>query len=215
VVVDANLFGRVKAKVGGRLDSRANKLLAQALRKGLQSSSQTVRTGVGEAYIAVAESQGWRCVNFAAGVKVPKGKRRSLQRVGCAFFAQVKRPIFITSGTRSVHEQAVALDKKIRAGDNRLGVYKNRSAANELLSAWKRAGSQGVKAQVAAIEKVLRDQMARGIFVSQHLKAGAVDVRSIDMGGGQKKALRVAAKTVDGLRMIEEKKPPHFHLELP
>lgn len=216
VRVNATLMSQLRSMLG-KADNRYLDSLSRSLLSGLSSSSNAVREGTGEALIAVAERRGWSCTSIQRGVRVPKAKRRELQRIGCSFRVAAGQPITVTSGTRSVKEQASALDKKIRAGDKRLSVYKNRTAANQLVDAWRAASktSKGSSATRKALERAIGKQVKSGVYLSKHLRAGAVDVRSVGMSRKRKRAFRNAVRSVPGARVIEERRPPHFHVELP
>ena len=58
--------------------------------------------------------------------------------------------------------------------------------------------------------------MARGVYVSKHLSAGAADVRSRGMTPAQEKALRAAVAAEPGVQLLDERgsAEPHFHLDL-
>ena len=67
---------------------------------------------------------------------------------------------------------------------------------------------------VAAMQAALRAQIERGVYLSAHLRAGAVDVRNTIMTAAERRAFRAAVQEVDGIRLLEEQHPPHFHLQI-
>ena len=67
---------------------------------------------------------------------------------------------------------------------------------------------------IDALADVLRAQMDRGVYVSAHLRAGAVDVRSRGMSAADKRAFVAGVEEVGGAEVIEESTPPHFHVEI-
>ena len=60
--------------------------------------------------------------------------------------------------------------------------------------------------------KVIEGQVKKGIYLSKHLRAGAIDVRSRDMSNKEKEYFKQAIKGVAN-SFILEKKPPHWHLQ--
>lgn len=213
--VDEKLVYRLKTVLGSKTKGSLKKI-SRFLVKHLKKGPKAVRYAATAGLMDIGKSLKWKCLTLAKGVVVPENRKSDLKRLACATYAQTQRGIHVTSGTRSARDQAVALDKKIRAGDKRLRVYRNRKAANELVRAWKKAtkAGKGRKGSRDALHRALKAQIERGVYISSHLKAGAVDVRSVGMGKSQKRALRTAAKAVPGARLIYEKKPPHFHIEL-
>ena len=95
-----------------------------------------------------------------------------------------------------------------------LKLYKNRPAAQEIKNAYDKFVHRGSAKTIEAIYQVLKDQMDRGVYISAHLKAGAVDIRNRTMSRTQKKAFEKSVIADGSFSLIEESKPPHFHLEL-
>jgi hypothetical protein len=59
---------------------------------------------------------------------------------------------------------------------------------------------------------VIETQLSRGIVLSKHLLGLAVDIRSRNLSSREKNLLRKAAEP-HASRVIEETRPPHFHVE--
>jgi predicted nucleotide-binding protein len=131
-----------------------------------------------------------------------------------AFFAQTKKNIVITDGVRTAADQAVQVLAKIKAND--LSIYLNQKAAQEI----KRAHDVAVAAKkpqaevLKAMTAVIEDQIKRKVFISKHLTGRAFDVRNRDMTAKQKQTFKQVVQHTGGVSMIEEGKPPHFHLQL-
>jgi hypothetical protein len=127
--------------------------------------------------------------------------------------------IVITSGPRTPESQAAAMYLKLVTGGRRTleQLYRKADAAKEIKQAYLRAsGARKRYPEVLrAMAAVIRAQMARGVYISPHLKGGAVDIRSRNLRARGKAALIEAVAGFHGMRMIrEEKMPPHFHLEI-
>ena len=133
------------------------------------------------------------------------------------FFAKARRELVITSGTRSPEEQATAMYLKLILRSDLRRLYRKWEAAQEIKRAYSAGWTKRLRRPqiIAAMADVIRAQMKEGIYVSPHLKAGAVDIRSRSWRAGTKAAFQRAAASFSGLRLLrEEKTPPHFHLEI-
>jgi pyrroline-5-carboxylate reductase len=134
--------------------------------------------------------------------------------VADAFFAQTGRNIVITDGLRTAADQAQRVLVKIQLHD--LSIFLNQKAAQEIKQAHDIAVAAGkprveiLKAMTAVIE----EQIKRKVFLSKHLTGKAFDVRNNDMSPKQKKEFKQVVQHIGGVSMIEEGKPPHFHLQL-
>ena len=61
----------------------------------------------------------------------------------------------------------------------------------------------------------IREQMSRGLYVSEHLREGAVDLRSRNLRRRHKIVLERTVRELQGLKLNrEERIPPHFHLQV-
>jgi hypothetical protein len=139
-----------------------------------------------------------------------------LARIADAYFRRTGKPLVLTSGTRDAERQAQAMVEVLRLGGDIVRLYRNKAAARELKRAYDlaRQSNRSQPETVDALAAVLRAQMDRGVYVSAHLRAGAVDVRSYDMSAADRRAFVEGAREVGGAEVIEESAPPHFHLQL-
>lgn len=149
----------------------------------------------------------------SSAVVLTPALERTADEVADAFFAQTKKNIVVTDGVRTAAQQAAQVFAKIRAND--LSIYLNQKAAQEI----KRAHDVAVKAgksraeTLRAMTTVIEGQIARKVFISKHLTRQAFDVRSRDMSAAQKRIFKQVVQDI-GVPMIEEGKPPHFHIQL-
>jgi hypothetical protein len=125
--------------------------------------------------------------------------------------------MIITSGNRSPEKQAAAMYGKLARGSRYRRLYKKRKLAEEIRQAYRAARRKGMRRQeiIQAMTRVIEEQMRRGCYVSAHLKQVAVDVRSYDMIRRVRRVFRRVTEQVDGVKLLIEKRPPHFHLEVP
>ncbi|MFT5431367.1 MAG: hypothetical protein ACI9OJ_002062 [Myxococcota bacterium] len=147
-------------------------------------------------------------VELAAGVEA------RLAQIARTYYRATGRTILVTSGTRDALSQADAMYGKLFHGANIVALYSQRDAARTLRDIFRR-GRRAKGARSEIVEEMgafIRSQMDEGLFISKHLLAGAVDVRSRDMTARQKRAFRTAVKVEPGVRCLLERRPPHFHL---
>jgi hypothetical protein len=103
-----------------------------------------------------------------------------------------------------------------RLGADVMSLYKSKEAATEIKHVYDggRAAVRPAAAVIAAMAEVIRRQTERGVFISAHLRAGAVDIRNRGMSGADKGAFLDAVEEVGGVTALEETRPPHFHLQV-
>jgi hypothetical protein len=155
------------------------------------------------------------------GIVLSADAKEKLDAIGEEYFKKTGKKFNVNSGTRSPYTQADAMYTVIESGDPKLSLYGNRVAINEILNAYNSGKKQGkskveiVKAMTDEIQK----QVDNKIFISNHLKAGAID---IDINGEgnippmtrtEKKIMLEIAKKVTGGDAFEEKHPPHIHIQ--
>ncbi len=149
----------------------------------------------------------------SADVTLAPNVEAKVQEIAARYHAKTGKRLTVTSGTRSPMAQAKAMHTKLELGDNVIGLYANKGAIREIVAAYE--GESGAMAQVAAMAATIEKQQADGVYISRHMREGAVDFRSRDMNASDKRALRDAIEQVSGVdTFIEEHKPPHFHLEV-
>ncbi len=149
-----------------------------------------------------------------SGVSISKNTADALEKLDAAYFKKSGAHLVITSGTRDPARQAKAMYKTMQLGTDILKLYRNKPAAQEIKNAYTKFLQKGSEKTIEAIYQVLKDQMDRGVYISAHLRAGAVDVRNRDMSRARKKAFEKSVLANGSFSFIEESKPPHFHLEL-
>jgi hypothetical protein len=151
-----------------------------------------------------------------ADVALSSHVEAKVARIARGYFTRTGKILVVTSGTRDAERQAEAMHAVLQHGGDLQRTYRNKGAAREIEQAHAEAAASGRPAHevVAVMATVIRDQMARGVFLSAHLRAGAVDVRSRGMSTDDKQAFLATAAEVGGVEVLEESAPPHFHLQL-
>ena len=143
-----------------------------------------------------------------ANILMTKDLQKKIEKVARRYFEQKKTKLVITSGYRPPERQAPAMfDKIVNEGEGAVRkLYKNKSAIDEILAAYRLNNSTREKA-VAAITDTITKQVKRGFFISNHLLSNAVDIRKT----ANANALSSAVIEVGGRVVIESN---HYHLEL-
>jgi len=137
-----------------------------------------------------------------------------VKRLADAFHAATQRDIVVTSGLRSARSQAVAMYDKLAGGDD-LAIYRQQGAAQAIRQCYTdgRQQHQSRDSIVAVMEAEIEQQISLGIYLSAHLRNGAVDIRSRDMTDSEKQAfMAIAGQMAESV--ILESIPPHFHVQL-
>jgi hypothetical protein len=154
----------------------------------------------------------WRAV---PGIDITPELRRHIDVVADLYFAKTKRPLEITSGYRSPRRQADAMYTKLAVGGS-LALYKNQALTVPLTKAYREGRKKRWKRDriVDAMAGVLEAQVAQGQYLSRHMRGLAFDIRSTGMTARQRQHLLAAIREVGQMRVILERRPPHFHVEI-
>ncbi len=148
------------------------------------------------------------------GVMLPAKIAAKLEQIDREYARRTREHLVITSGTRDANRQARAMFTKLRLGEDLLKLYRNKAAILEIKKAYKARSGKPPEQVVAAMEAVIQDQIDRGIYVSAHLRRGAVDVRNRTMSPKEKRAFLESTAEVGGVLVIEETTPAHYHLQI-
>jgi hypothetical protein len=180
---------------------------------GASPSSLAVPPAIGERDVAPAELQRF---TLLPGVALPASVQRKVAAIADLYFRHTRKPLVVTSGTRDPARQAEAMHELFRHGADVLGLYKDKEAAKEIKGIYERGASteQPVEVVLAAMTRGILAQIERGVFISAHLRRGAVDVRSRDMSPEEKRAFLDGVEAVGGVVAMEESRPPHYHLQI-
>lgn len=150
------------------------------------------------------------------GVTLSSPVATRIHQLDDAFFRRTGKHLIVVSGTRDPGRQARAMIRVIELGGSLTKLYEDREAAAEIQKAYERARGARKRPEevVAAVQSTLQAQIQRGVYISAHLRAGAVDIRSTIMTEADRKAFRAAVREVGNISLLEEHRPPHFHLEI-
>lgn len=171
-------------------------------------SSEPLRKVRGNMYMEV----------LARDLRLTETNEKRLKRIAARYYKATKKRLVVTGGKRPPARQAQLMYAKLAHGEDLLALYEHKGAATEVRSAYREAVARGLKrkATIRAIREMIESQIARGIYISKHLRSNAVDVRSWNMEGKLEKALREAVKQEPGVTIMDEREgaEPHFHLNL-
>lgn len=196
---------------GGKLEQRACKKEAEegASAKGDDKiAGETVRRVRGGPDIEV----------HARDLRLTDASREKLEHIAARYHKATKRRLVITGGTRTPQRQAELMFEKLSHGENIVALYEHKQAATEVLHTYDDAKAKGQRKRelIKLIKGTIDAQIAQGVYVSKHLKSGAIDVRSRDMTPEREKAFRAAVAEEPGVHLMDERKSaePHLHLSL-
>jgi hypothetical protein len=137
-----------------------------------------------------------------------------LARIAEHYHKHTGKTLVVTSGTRDPRDQAEAVYDKLQGGDDIVRLYRNKEAAREIKEAYDRHRQKGRAAAISAMARTIRAQVARGTYISSHLRAGAADIRSHDMSPTERRHFVEGALATKGVSVLYESIPPHFHVQL-
>jgi hypothetical protein len=156
---------------------------------------------------------------LARDLRLTAADAERLKRIAARYYKATRKRLIVTGGTRPPPRQARLMYDKLKHGQDIIALYENKQAATEVRDAYRDGVAKSLprKRLLRALTELIEAQIARGVFVSKHLRSGAVDVRSWDMTGPLEQALRDAVKKEPGVTLLDERSgpEPHFHLSLP
>jgi hypothetical protein len=204
-------------KVKSDFDETADVVLRNlrpALQSGVKAKDHATRLATKR---AIAQVDGTVKYRIQPGVKMPVPIEATVAQLAKRAAPRIGKPVIVTSAARTPTSQAEALRTKISLGDNIVRLYANKDAAKSVLYAYKQAKHAGGSKQqvVAAMANVIKAQTDKGVYLSNHLREGAVDIRTRDLSGWQRKQLVAAVQETPGVRnTLLESTPPHLHVEI-
>ncbi len=192
--------------------TRALRGLEEALLLGLKQKDEGVRSASANVLPLVQQEVPFR---VAGDIPVPENVEAKVAKIAKKVFERSGKRVVVTSAARSPKRQAEAMRIKLELGESPRRLYGNKQAAGEIENAYSWAKKTGLPAEdvTNTMAMVIQRQIDAGVFISSHLRQGAVDLRSRDLTAFEKKVVRMAA-VEEGARVALETTPPHFHLEV-
>ena len=215
VVLDRAFAKRARERFGAS-SKRLFRVIGLLLRKTLRSRDPAVKEAASRSLGELVAAGVYRGYRVRRRVKLTKDNEAIVARIAARFFLDTGRELVVTSGLRDANTQARAMYVKRSRGGSLVGLYRNKIAIGAIEQAYQQGVKkrQGADAIVARMAKVIAGQIARGVYISRHLQAGAVDIRSRTMSVRDHRAFRQAA-AAEGARVLLERRPPHYHVRLP
>jgi hypothetical protein len=209
--LDTKLVGLMKQSLGDQATS-AIRGLEQAILKGLQEPNWQVRKACADVLPAVHAAVPF---GIAGDIPIPPKVEQKVEKIAKKVFEQTGARVVVTSAARTPLRQADAMKTKLDLGESPRSLYANKKAAGEIENAYRYAKKIGLagKQVTGTMAMVIQRQIDSGVYISRHLREGAVDLRSRNLTHEQKVAVRKAA-VAEGARVMLESTPPHFHLEV-
>ena len=146
-----------------------------------------------------------------------------LDKIGPLYFKEVKEKFNVNSGTRTSDRQASAMYTVYMSGDKTFSLYRNRTVANQLVNIIKNGQAAGKNKTgiVKDMTDLIQKNFEKGIYMSSHQRAGAIDIAIVGdkptgvkpMTSAQKKIMMKIAFKVTGFKALLEKRPPHIHIK--
>lgn len=155
-----------------------------------------------------------RPYTMADNVRLSPQMRTRVAQLARRYHARTGQRLHVTSGTRSPRQQAEAMYDKLRLGVRLTRLYRDYEAASEITQAYRSHRRAGRSRCIGAIARVIRGQVRRGRFISRHLHASAVDIRSRNMNRRQRRIFREIVREAGDIELLEEGRPPHWHLQM-
>ncbi len=141
-----------------------------------------------------------------------------LMRIAKRYFDASHKVLVVTGGTRNSLRQAQLICSKLGHHEDVIALYENKKLAREVVDAYLKGASEHLGRQriVRAVRAIIDEQIARGEYISRHMKSGAADVRSRGMSVEQQVSFRKAVAGEAGASLLDERDgaAPHFHINL-
>lgn len=159
--------------------------------------------------LTTAKKQRRRKARRNSDATVAAGRLHILKR---EYARRTRRPLVITSFRRTAAGQARAIRKnaKVYGVPYVLRVYRGSPAIREILRAY-RANRRSARKAEQTMTRVIESQVARGVYVSDHMLGRAVDIRSRGRYGARLSVLRTVARDIGGKVLVEK---DHYHFKL-
>jgi LysM repeat protein len=213
---ETELQQTIRSDQSRRLNAIVGALDAQGYKSGNTETKPRISTPIQPANPTENNSSGGAAstknYRIRPGVSLSDDAKAKLNLIGQEYSKRSGGKVFeVTSGTRTPYSQADAMYTKITLRDN-FSEYKNKKAVNEVLDAYKQAKADNKSPQQIkqAMAQTIENQTKQGIYISRHLRGGAIDV---SLKGLNEQAFKESVKAVTGQEPLYEGKPRHYHFQ--
>jgi hypothetical protein len=161
---------------------------------------------------AEARSTGELHYATAGNVVLSAAARGELKRIADDYYEETGRLLYVTSGTRTPKKQAEAMYDNLANHRNQNPPYKDQHAFNEIKATYELGVRQRLSKSttVNMMSGVIEKQVARGTYISRHLRGTGIDIRMSGMSRGDKRAFE---RVVDHVLQIDARGHHHWFLK--
>jgi hypothetical protein len=149
-------------------------------------------------------------VTVGSGVNIPPAMAPLLLQLSLLYFNTSGGRLHITDALRSPEEQAGAMYNNLRTYGvpHVLGTYGWGKAASDIVEAYRPLSGDQRRA-TREMARVIRAQVKAGVYVSDHLRGRAFDIR---LSSARVSVLAAVVQKMGG-QLVRE--PDHYHVEFP
>lgn len=188
-----------------RVDAMVTALRAQELTTTEVENPPAETTGTGETHYTLKNDS----------IRLSDRAREMMGSIADEYHRRTGRDLVITDGSRTPREQAERMYAGLANGTAE-SLYTNREALAEIRTAFdaaRRAGKSRSEIN-ADVARVIQSQVGRNVYISRHLRGGAVDIRRNGEGGmnaEQRRVFREVVREITGDPPLDE--GDHYHLQ--
>ena len=150
-----------------------------------------------------------------SSIILPSDIHDKINLIGKEYFEKTRKMLTITSGNRTAKQQAEAMYPNLKAGT--LQKYSNKQALKEIQDHYnmtlKNKPNMTEKEIISELTQIIQYQINLDIYISKHLRRGALDIRSKDMSDEDKKIfIDILKKHKVAYYDETNTQRPHYHL---
>ncbi len=136
------------------------------------------------------------------------------KRFVAAVAADFAKPLVVTSGYRGPDKQATAMYVKFKVGGS-YHIYRQAAAAKAVHDIYESGVKVGKDRAtiIRSMAKVMTDQERKGIYISRHMQATAVDFRTFDLSIAERRQLEDICRKHGAKVLLAEGHPVHLHVQ--
>ena len=136
------------------------------------------------------------------------------RRFVAAIAADFSKPLVVTSGYRGPEKQASAMYTKFKVGGS-YQIYRQHAAAKAVYDAY----AEGIQNKatrsdiIRQMADVMRAQIKKGVYLSNHMHATAIDFRTRNLSRSERAELEKVCRKHHATVVLLEGHPPHLHVQ--
>ncbi|MDO8434197.1 MAG: peptidoglycan-binding domain-containing protein [Candidatus Binatus sp.] len=172
----------------------------------------TIERAIRDGFSPPSDSSRRPHYTIEADIELTSEARSFMENLAERYYLETGMDLTVTSGTRTARSQAEAMYTNMRNGQDPRNLYSNYEAADEIWTAYNHQQTTGASRYdaVDAITRVIEGQVSRGVLISQHLRARAVDVRNRTMTSEQRDTFERLARDAGARASRENEHRDHI-----